>query len=335
MSRVLSAVRPGRSPAAVCVAVLVLALGGCAPLQPMGQGQPTTTYTITPETIAPVTPATPASTVAPVDGPVAPGTSGRIRVAVDGRERDFLLHVPEGYSPEQNWPLILAFHGWRERAETLEDTTRLDSAAALVAYMEGVDQAWAPAPYASTSMAEDLAYSQAVVTAVDDAYDVDADHISVIGFSNGGGFAAALACQIPEQISGVATVAAAYYEKVHENCKDTPVAHIDLHGTADDVIGYYGGERHETAYTSVDEVLENAAERNNCSGPVTATRETAGTLDFRWSDCDRPLEHIRIGGGGHVWPGGTKDANDELGDGYGTYRILRFFGIDWTEWKGN
>lgn len=38
MSRVLSAARPGRSLAAVCVAVLALVLGGCAPLQPMGQG---------------------------------------------------------------------------------------------------------------------------------------------------------------------------------------------------------------------------------------------------------------------------------------------------------
>lgn len=311
--------------------LLVLVLAGCAPLQAPGEAQSPATVTITPETVAPATPHDFEAT--PLQGPVLPGKTGRITVTVGGREREFLLHVPEGYSADQQWPLILAFHGWREKAETMENNTRLDSAAALVAYAEGVDQAWAPAPYASTTMDEDLAYSQAVVDAVDKDFAVDTENIALIGFSNGGGFAAALACQIPEQISGVATVSAAYYEKVHENCRDVPVAHIDLHGTVDEVIGYYGGERHDTVYSSVDEVLRKAAERNNCTGPVTAARETPSTLNFRWSDCEKPLEHVRIGGGRHVWPGGTNDGNDELGDGYGTYRILRYFGINWTQWK--
>lgn len=311
----------------------VLTVSACSPLKPLATARPEATITVSPETVA--TGPSPTADSTAIDGPVSPGASGRIAVSVDGREREFLLHVPEGYSADQDWPLVLVFHGWQEKTEALETITRLDSAAALVAYAEGIDGAWAPAPYASTTTAEDLAYSEAVIATVGNLYEVDTDSVALVGFSNGGGFATTLACHIPERIAGLATVAAAYYEKVHEDCTQTPVAHIDLHGSADQVIGYYGGMRHESVYNSVEDVLEDSATRNRCSGPVGTTRETTGTLSLRWSGCEKPLEHIRIGGGGHVWPGGVKDPDPELPEGYATYRILRFFGINWTEWKGS
>lgn len=270
----------------------------------------------------------------PYDVPISPGDVGSIEVDVDGQKRSFLLHVPEGYSADQDWPLLLAYHGYGQDADQLRTTTRLDSATALVAYPEGEDSAWAPAPYAATSMADDLAYSEAVVATVDKLYRADTDNISLLGFSNGGGIAAALACRIPDQIAGVATVAAAYYEAVHDNCGDHPVPHIDLHGTDDDVVGYYGGRRHGTAYDSLDEVLVSAAKRNECSGAVEVSRESLSTLSYRWDNCAAPLEHVRIGGGSHTWPGSTADTNEELSEGYGTYRVLRFLGIDWTQWRG-
>lgn len=315
--------------------VITAAMGAtaCAPLGEGGTPQATTTVTITPDPYYSASP--PTFEASPLGGPISPGEAGRIQVDVDGEQRSFVLHVPDGYSADQEWPLLLAYHGYGQDAEQLRSLTRLDSAAALVAYPEGENRAWAPAPYAETSMAEDLAYSEALVATVDNLYAVDNDDISVLGYSNGGGMAAALACRIPDRISGVATVAAAYYEAVHEDCADTPVPHIDLHGTADQVVGYYGGRRHQTAYDSVDTVLNGVAKRNGCSGIVDVSRESLSTLSYRWQDCEERLEHVRIGGGGHTWPGGTADTNKELSEGYGTYRILRFLGVDWGMWQGD
>lgn len=313
--------------------LLALGLGACTPAPEGTRSTATTTVTITPEVYLPDTP--PTFQASPLDGPIDPGQAGRIEVEVGGQQRSFLLHVPEGYSADQDWPLLLAYHGYGQDAEQLRQGTRLDSAAALVAYPEGEERAWAPAPYAVTTVAEDLAYSEAVVATVDKLYAVDNADVSLIGFSNGGGMAAALACRIPDRISGVATVAAAYYEAVHHDCADHPVPHIDLHGTADEVVGYHGGRRHQTAYDSVAEVLDGAAERNNCSGGVDVSRETVSTLSYTWRGCTAPLEHVRIGGGEHTWPGGTHDTNDELSPGYGTYRILQFLGVDWTQWDGD
>lgn len=311
-------------------AVLLTALGlvfltGCG--GPLGRSEPTT-VTITPSTVQPATPPTFKAT--PIDGPISPGNSGTIDLRVEDKDRSFLLHVPEGYSEAQEWPLIMAFHGYTEHAETLQRNTGLDQAAALVVYAQGYEEAWAPAPYAETTLNEDIAYSEAVVAAVDELYAVDTDNISLTGYSNGGGFAAALACRIPDRISGVATVSGAYYEDVHEDCVDTPVPHLDIHGTADPVIGYYGGTRHQTVYDSVDHVLRNAAKRNRCSDDVSITRENLGTVNLRWHGCEERLEHVRIGGGGHFWPGGARDSTTNLPEGYGTYRILRFFDIGWN-----
>ncbi len=41
--------------------------------------------------------------------------------------------------------------------------------------------------------------------------------------------------------------------------------------------------------------------------------------------CTTPLEHIRIAGGSHVWPGGTADAHNEVGKFFATDRVLDFF----------
>lgn len=299
--------------------------GGCT--VPLGASDPTT-VTITPSTVQPATP--PTFEAQPIDGPVGPGESGTVEVRVGDKDRSFLLHVPEGYSPHQTWPLIMAFHGYTEHAETLQRNTELDQAAALVVYAEGYEQAWAPAPYAETTMDEDIAYSEAIVAAVDELYEVDTDAIALTGFSNGGGFAAALACRMPERIAGVAAVSGAYYEDVHRDCVDTPVPHLEIHGTADPVIGYYGGTRHRTAYDSIDDVLRNVAVRNRCGEGVSLSRENLGTVNMRWRDCEEKLEHVRIGGGGHFWPGGARDDTTHLPQGYGTFRILRFFDIGWT-----
>lgn len=287
-----------------------------------------TTEIITPSTVAPS--AWPTFEKEPFDGPVRPGESGIVKLRVGDKDREFLLHVPAGYSGNQEWPLILAFPGYTESASFLQRNTGLDHASALVVYAQGYEDAWAPAPYAKTSLEEDLAYSEEVVASVEKHYAVDTKNIALTGFSNGGGFAAALACRIPEKISGVAVVSGAYYENVHRDCVDTPVPHLEIRGTADPVIGYYGGTRHKTAYESAEDVLHNAALRNKCEDKTTVSRESQGTVNYRWNGCERKLEHVRIGGGGHVWPGGYRDTTTQLPEGYGTYRILRFFDIAWT-----
>ena len=260
---------------------------------------------------------------APLDGP-EPGQTKQINMP---NGRNFLLHVPEDYDADKRWPVVMVFHGWGEKPKTIEGYTEFNSAKAILVYPEGEDNAWTPAPYAKTSEEEDLKFVADVVDSLRATYAVDDDRIFAAGLSNGGGFAAFLACRMPETFRSIATVSAAYYEGIHQGCSEAPVGRLDMHGTDDPVVEYYGGTRHDTKYDSVAEVMEQNRRRNECTTQISTTQLVNNALQQTWIGCKAPLQHIRIGGGSHIWPGGLADDRAEVGKGFATDRVLDFFGI--------
>ena len=213
--------------AALSVAACVGALGACGGHDDAPPA-PTSPATWTNDLGVPLSPM--------LVGP-EPGETKNIRLSSG---RTFLLHVPADYSPERSWPVLLAFHGWNDSPENMEGYTQFDAAEAIVAYPQGVDKAWSPAPYATTSAEEDLDFVHTIVDSLRSTYSVDDDAISAAGLSNGGGFAAFLACRMPGTFRSVATVSAAYYEGIHSECSEQPVGRLDIHGTDDPVVNYEG-----------------------------------------------------------------------------------------------
>ncbi|APT86803.1 hypothetical protein CFL01nite_06520 [Corynebacterium flavescens] len=262
-------------------------------------------------------------TSAPLVGP-GPGESKTINLPSG---RNYILHVPKDYSEDQQWPVVMVFHGLGDTAANTQAYSLLDSAEALVAYPQGIEKAWSPAPYAKTTGEEDRAFVADILDTIRATYRVDDARVFATGLSNGGGFAAYLGCTMPEVFRAVGTVSAAYYDAIHQGCSDEPVARFDIHGTNDPVVDYHGGTRHDTHYNSVDEVMQQDAKRNRCTGGVRTSRLVNNALELNWTNCEEPLQHIRIAGGGHVWPGGEYDKDQEVGKGFATDRVLDFFGI--------
>ena len=244
-----------------------------------------------------------------------------------GLTRDYILSVPRGAKQRDRLPLILVFHGYREDAERIRQHSQLDKADAVVAFMDGVGEAWAPAPYAKTTGEQDLAFVDDVLAQLKGEYSIDRTRIFAAGFSNGGGFAAFVGCQRPQQFSGVATVAGAFYQRVSAGCSTIPMKHVDIHGTADPIISYDGGERHETVYNSTPEMLEEAAARNHCAGRREDVALSPVVTKLSWDDCDAALSHYRIEGGPHVWPGGTSDNTALVSEGFATRALLESLGV--------
>lgn len=318
----------GKRLVAGATAVLMgAALVACSELPSQGE----TTSLSGEDTITPTSEANAASETrnlglpksAPLVGP-EPGESKTINLASG---RSFILHVPENYEPGKKWPVVLAFHGWKETAGMMQRYTELNAADAIMVYPSGVERAWAPAPYAETTGEEDTQFASDIVDSLRATYAVDDDRIFATGMSNGGGFAAYLGCQLPNIFKSVATVSAAYYQAIHASCKGEPVGRLDMHGTLDPVVDYYGGTRHKERYVAVQEVVAMDAQRNLCEGNLRTERLANNALLVQWEQCQRPVQHIRIGGGQHVWPGGTYDKDSEVGDGFATDKVLDFFGI--------
>ncbi|WP_165857951.1 alpha/beta hydrolase family esterase [Corynebacterium alimapuense] len=234
--------------------------------------------------------------------------------SVNGQSRSYLWSTPADYDPEEPVPVIFVFPGWGRSEEEMARTAGLNNADALLVYPRGIAQAWAPAPYAETTGSEDLAFIRTILAELDDDFAVDSAQIFATGLSNGGGFAAYLGCQLPGTFAAVAPVAAAYYEGVQTDCLDIPIATLDIHGTADDIMSYNGGERNDATYESVPGVLEKLAVRNNCSDSSTKTISRS-VKEKTWSGCSQSLKHIQMVSGGHEWPS------------LATEEILEFFGV--------
>lgn len=271
-------------------------------------------------------PAPPEDIVREVEPWSEPATEHR-KVMSAGLQRDYVVSIPKGAKQRERLPLILAFHGYKEDAERLRRNSGLDKADAVVAFLDGVDNAWAPAPYASTTGQQDLAFVDDVVAQMEGEFSIDRARVFAAGFSNGGGFAAYVGCQRPQEFSGVATVAGAFYQHVSAGCSQIPMKHVDFHGTADPVISYQGGERHKTVYNSTQDMLAEAALRNHCAAREEDARLSDAVTEATWHDCDAPLAHYRIDGGPHVWPGGEQDTSGLVSSGFATRTLLQFFGV--------
>lgn len=266
------------------------------------------------------------STAPALDGP-APGEQRRITLESGERSREILLSLPTTYTPERSWPVVLAFHGWRSSAEAMSERSGLHEANAIVIYAQGVADAWSPAPYARTRTDEDEAFVELILDSLRATYPINERRIFAVGYSNGGGFASLLGCRMPETFSAVVSVAAAYYQPIYRDCEEGRVAVLSIHGTTDSVMGYHGGRRHGALYDSVAEVLAVEAERNSCRNTTALTRMTRTVIHQAWQGCRVPTEHIRIGGGGHVWPGSSGDHTNGVTGGLATESIFTFLAL--------
>ena len=276
----------------------------------------------------------PRPTGAPVEG-AFPGETTRINLPSG---RSYLVHLPADYDPAEQWPLILTFHGWGQDAESMARSTHFDAARAISIYPDGApskpphegSKAWAPAPYAAASGQDDLEFIDEIIDSARRTWSIADDQLFAVGFSNGGGFAQYLACQRPEQFHAIATVSAAYYTAVVENCAPGTVGHLDIHGTADHIVSYDGGTRHNTKFLSVPEIMNVAARRNHCddNDNNAETQELIGDAErTSFSHCAAPVDHIRIDGGKHWWPGYSGNRNDAMPENFATDKILDFFRI--------
>lgn len=224
----------------------------------------------------------------------------------DGMHREYLVKLPENRDPARTYPVVLAFGGKGDSATSFRSYAGLEQATAggaIIIYAQGVDNSWAGAPYASTTMAQDIAY---VRTAVDDVtahHGGDRGRVYAVGMSNGGGMATALGCHAPELVDATASVAGAYYDPTVTGCNPRGgVPALIIHGTNDTLMNYWGGTRHGAHYQGAYAAFESIAARNHCTVPaVNQVHEHPNSTTFRPAFCATPTEFVRIGDGGHEW----------------------------------
>jgi polyhydroxybutyrate depolymerase len=211
-----------------------------------------------------------------------------------GQTRQYLLHVPATYDPEEPAALVLVFHGAGISAERFAGYTRFsrvaDREGFLIVYPQG--QGSIEEPFWDTSPgSRDVQFVRDLIDHLQQRCRVDPNQIYASGHSNGGGMVNRLACELADRIAAIGPVSGAYSSASCSPSRPVPV--FAIHGTADTIIPYNGIPEWASAW----------AERNGCDPePVEVIRNVL-ISEEQWGSCEAGADVVlyTIQDFGHDW----------------------------------
>jgi polyhydroxybutyrate depolymerase len=161
--------------------------------------------------------------------------------------RPYHLMVPASYSAARPAPLVLVLHGYGSSAAGIDSWYHFGDTALregfLYARPEGTfdaarNRAWNYSPIHFPPW--DVDYLRAVITDVRAHQNVDPRRIYVVGVSAGGHMAHRAACDLADLLAAAISVAGQLPIDPRRCAPARPVSVLQVHGDADEVIGYNG-----------------------------------------------------------------------------------------------
>ena len=230
-----------------------------------------------------------------------------------GLLRTYYLHTP-AKSPSHPLPLIVALHGSGMQGKEMADKTALnqlaDQAGFVVVYPDGLKQKW---NVSGQSPEDNVAFVHTLIRQVQQIRSIDSQRIYVVGLSNGGILAQKLACEAPNGIAAIATVAASLPDQFAINCQtQQPIPILMVNGTADRVVPWQGGASPDIrigrnlSIPSIPTVFDFWQRHNVCSSPPQ-TKQFSKVVKITHYSCQVGTEVrlVTLEGAGHVWTGGS------------------------------
>lgn len=246
-------------------------------------------------------------------------SSSALTVSFPGA-RPFMVVVPTTYQPSEPAPLIIALSGYNQTGAQLEKylhlTTLTQTQGILYVYPNAVKdsrgiRAWNGTPECCDyhrHKVDDAGYIMRIIDQISKQYSVDPNRIYVVGHSNGGFLANALACNHADRIAAVASLAGASYT-TRAACKpSSPVSVLQIWGTKD--VTFLGNHSGATAIPGALATFRNWGVIDKC--PTDAiTFQNRLDLDAKVPGLDSTVSQFqgcpsgsaitywRIAGGGH------------------------------------
>ena len=149
----------------------------------------------------------------------------RFTTQINGDEREYYVHVPNGYSENSATPVVFMLHGtsgngeefynhsgWREVGETNNILTVFPSSWRYCIFDGGGDQKtttkWNSQPAEWTfcqgeTPRDDIKFLKTIITELRSKFNIDSKRIYVVGFSNGGQMAATCSISMSDQLAAI------------------------------------------------------------------------------------------------------------------------------------
>lgn len=251
----------------------------------------------------------------------------------DGETRDYTLYIPANYDGSEAMPLLFNFHGGGDNIASQIAISNMqpiaDTAGFLIVYPQALadpnDGDSANWLHKEPTSVDDIFFVEAMIETISSEYEINENRIYVCGYSLGGEFTYELACRLNDRIAAVGVVARTMGTIQLNSCNpEHPTGILTILGTDDFISPYEGLVWNGIEYyIAADEVHSYWANANNTTSiPMVTSLPNLSTSDgstverHRWTEGDAcvTVEHLKVLGGGHDWPGsfGNMDIDASL-----------------------
>lgn len=262
----------------------------------------------------------------------------KVASTINGFRRTALVHIPEGYTLNKKYPLVIVLHGAFSTAEEMEKETGFsefaDREKFIVLYPNGMGimgmlQHWNAGHCcgkAAKDQLDDVSFLEESIDRVSSVLPIDRSRVYMAGFSNGGMMAYRFAAEKSHALAALAVLGGSIGGRAGPGediwlppSPVKPVPTMIVHGTADGAVPFAGGRSPQKGgvreYMSVRESLDFWLDSNDCKDIYVGERLYSGVVDIqRWQDClmGSSVELYTLRGWGHRWPGTlfTKKSKD-------------------------
>lgn len=238
-----------------------------------------------------------------------PGTSKLFSVESDDLAREYLVHLPQDFKTNKEYPAIIYFSGKGKGAADSDFYSGYSQLPVVTIYPEptiGIDGAlsWQGAPYSSG--VDDIKFVSRMLDQINGQLCIERSHVYAAGVSNGGSMVALLSCELSDRINGFGMVAGAYYSPETDCTPKKPAPIISIHGDGDVVVPYTGSvARH---LPSIDQWSATRARYNNCnSKPFVSHQHATTTTEWQTCDDNASIRSVLLHGVGHAWTPAERD----------------------------
>ena len=231
--------------------------------------------------------------------------------------REFYIYIPDGIDTTNSQvPLLFSLHGYTSRAIWNLGYTGFQSIAEtekfIVIYPQGTILAstgethWNVGGWTVGSTTDDVDYLSSLIDWAYSEYKIDRNRVYSTGMSNGGFMSYHLACNLSYKIAAVASVTGSMTPQTYNNCSPThPTAILQIHGTADGVVPYYGN----SISRAIPTVMDYWEEFNDCEQEIIniiddVNGDGDGGFLYSYNQClsDVNLRLYLMTNMGHEWP---------------------------------
>lgn len=242
-----------------------------------------------------------------------PGTTDKV-LKVEGKDRQYILHVPRGYKKKQKktLPLLVMLHGrtsnGRAAASRYYGWTPLADKEKFIAVFPtalGKPTSW-QGGWGGRPTADSKFLAQLIDTMVKD-FRIDKDQVFMTGHSSGGFMSYSFASTHSEKIAAIGPVAGLL---ITRDKPKMPVSVISFHGMADKVVAYDSKRGKNARYKGMPSAIESAetfAKHNGCAKQPKRTELSKGKVHLdTWGNGKSGTEVLlySIEDGDHGWPNG-------------------------------